>query len=160
MESCCYCGRTFFKGKLVFHLKLCTRDHPMIKKSSKTKLEHSKKSLSSMGRYTKCQSCHARIPEFLLEKHNKFCGEASLLKLLPSRKSSSTPKPKEQNRQKNLFPKIKEVCSVSNMENSKKAKIKCYNENANVKIRDQLRCLRRAEEVQKIECEHCGRRFS
>lgn len=144
MESCCYCGRTFFKGKLAFHLKLCTREHPMMKKSSKTKLQYSKKSFSAMTHYIRCENCHARIPQFLLEKHNQFCNETSLLKFSASRKPSSTPKPREQDKQKSLFPKIKEVCSISHMQNSKKIKIKCYNENLNIKIRDQLRCLRKA----------------
>lgn len=54
-----------------------------------------------------------------------------------------------------IFPRI----SQSPLEVSKTMLIKPYGPKT-IRIRDELRCLKIAEQVQKVECSHCGRKFS
>lgn len=45
-ESCPFCARKFFRGKLAYHLKLCNNDHPMVI-NPKPKKSHFKNSQST-----------------------------------------------------------------------------------------------------------------
>ena len=67
-ETCAFCNRKFFRGKLAFHLKLCNQDNPMVK-SHKNSPRHKKNALSAANSYERCSKCQTRIPSYLIKKH-------------------------------------------------------------------------------------------
>lgn len=115
-ESCPFCSRSFFRGKLAYHLKHCSNENPMTK-SNKPSPRHFKNSLSAATSYERCSHCNSRIPSYLASKHAESCSRMSETKF----KKKSDSKDSEINAEETIFPKIRSnVLSQDHVKTSKR----------------------------------------
>ena len=153
-ETCPFCSRKFFRGKLAYHLKLCNNDNPMLI-NPKPKKSHFKNSQSTLeSNYERCHHCNTKLPKFMLEKHCKNCSVDQL-----TRKNFRSPdihEPKKKSNEVNL-PRIRNSARESA---DRRNNLEVKKPLSSVKIREDLRCFRKAEEVPKVLCENCGRKFA
>lgn len=140
-EVCENCGRRFFEGRLIYHLKICTKGKPMLKSPAKSEKNTALQqqaclALSHVGRQTNmklrqprtwlCPQCGLNVPMSISDYHRLHC-----LPDQPNQYHSAHVSPRASPNKKSILPRI----------------IKKHDP---IKIREELSCFSKAANIQQV----------
>lgn len=105
----------------------------------------------SSSKHSFCPHCHTQLPQFLIETHIAKYHQSAAIE---SPRTYPTPAEGREN------PETGKQWGVERKEVKKEKAGEESPRRYRVKVREELSCLRLAEQVQKEECPSCGRMFS